>query len=151
MVQPYRPTSTEESLKSYIFIMYKSIQISSCIIVYKCVKYTFWPFLHILKQKKHYISPSKIMHNHLKFSTSYSTRVNLHGHCSMCISFLLISVRINFSLSSPCTTTLMEKQTNPNGKTNKPKQEKKKRDRSVLIGMIGARGSRLVGARGYGS
>ena len=47
-------------------------------------------------------------------------------------SFLLISVRTNFSLSSPCTTTSMEKQTNPNRKTNKPKREKKKRDRSVL-------------------
>ena len=47
-------------------------------------------------------------------------------------SYLLISVRTNFSLSSPCTTTSMEKQTNPNRKTNKPKREKKKRDRSVL-------------------
>ena len=29
------------------------------------------------------------MHNHLKFSTSYSTCVNLHGHCSMCIQFFI--------------------------------------------------------------
>ena len=42
-----------------------------------------------MKQKTHYISPSKIMHNHLKFSTSYSTCVNLHGHCSMCIKFFI--------------------------------------------------------------
>ena len=62
-------------------------------LLYKCVKYTFWPFLHILNQKTHYISPFKIVYNHLKFSTSYSTRVNLHGHCSMCIQFF-----INFRL-----------------------------------------------------
>ena len=54
-------------------------------LLYKCVKYTFWPLLHILNQKAYYISPFKIVYNHLKFSTSYSTRVNLHRHCSMCI------------------------------------------------------------------
>ena len=54
-------------------------------LLYKCVKYTFWPLLHILNQKTYYISPFKIVYNHLKFSTSYSTRVNLHRHYSMCI------------------------------------------------------------------
>ena len=73
-----------------------------------------------------------------------------------------------------------KKKKNPNVKTNKPKRqnkkeidrclkinteiyllkkkkkkktqtEKQKKDRSVLIGTIGAHGSRLVGARGYGS
>ena len=58
-------------------------------LLYKCVKYIFWPFLHILNQKTHYISPFKIVYNHLKFSTSYDTRVNLHGHCSMCIQFFI--------------------------------------------------------------
>ena len=106
---------------------------------------------------------------------SYSTRVNLHGHCSMC-SFLLISVHTNFSLSSPCTTTstphflflrctqthphrkintkihLLKKKRYTNTPTHKQTQtEKQKRDRSVLIGTIGARRSRLIGARGYGS
>ena len=36
-------------------------------------------------------------------------------------------------------------------KKKKSQTEKQKRDRSVLIGTIGAYGSRLVGARGYGS
>ena len=58
-------------------------------LLYKCVKYIFWPFLHILNQKIHYLNPFKIVYNHLKFSTSYSTRVNLHGHCSMCIQFFI--------------------------------------------------------------
>ena len=82
--------------------------------------------------------------------------------------------------------SVLKKKKNPNGKTNKPKRqnkketdrclktnteiyllkkkkkkpkrknkktqtEKQKRDRSVLIETIGARGSRLVEARGYGS
>ena len=119
------------------------------------------------------------------------------GTVACVFSFLLISVRTNFSLFSPCTTTstshllflrctqthphrkinteiyLLKKknlflrctQTHPHRKTNieiyllkkkkKPKRknkqtqtEKQKRDRSVLIGTIGACGSRLVGARG---
>ena len=46
------------------------------------------------------------MYNHLKFSTSYNTRVNLHGHCSMCIQFFINFRSHQFlSLSSPCTTT----------------------------------------------
>ena len=39
----------------------------------------------------------------------------------------------------------------PKRKNKQTQTEKQKRDRSVLIGTIGARGSRLVGARGYGS
>ena len=44
-----------------------------------------------------------------------------------------------------------KKKKKPKRKNKQTQTEKQKRDKSVLIGTIGARGSRLVGARGYGS
>ena len=44
-----------------------------------------------------------------------------------------------------------KKKKKPKRKNKQTQTEKQKRDRSVLIGTIEARGSRLVGARGYGS